>query len=242
MKADIPCFADPVPQEEKSKGKGKSSKHFNGSDETVEVVLRTVNSVNQLSIYRAAADVCEELAWEISKCSEGTGRPVAPNDSETMVMSTESSTTNQTVPTDERVQGDLLRDDEQQFVTLSVNLQLTKLCSNAGLANTVEKGQYFTTLDDTELDELEGSCREYTLLRSDQSPQVKGRIRGNSKIGPVLDVMVCYLQGRYGVEIKINSLFGDGTRSWVRIVNGTNKYVTEMSEETHIEDIGESTG
>ena len=40
----------------------------------------------------------------------------------------------------------------------------------------------------------------------------------------------------------INSIFGDGTRSWVRIVNGINKYVTEMSEETHIEDIGESTG
>ena len=40
----------------------------------------------------------------------------------------------------------------------------------------------------------------------------------------------------------INCLFGDGTRSWVRIVNGRNKFVTEMSEETHIEDIGESTG
>ena len=39
----------------------------------------------------------------------------------------------------------------------------------------------------------------------------------------------------------INSPFGDGTRSWVRIVNGINKYVTEMSEETQIEDIGEST-
>ena len=34
----------------------------------------------------------------------------------------------------------------------------------------------------------------------------------------------------------INSLFGDGTRSSVRIVNGINNYVTEMSEETHIED------
>ena len=42
-----------------------------------------------------------------------------------------------------------------------------------------------------------------------------------------------------------NSLFGDGTRSWVMIVNGINKYVTEMSEETqenHIDDIGDSTG
>ena len=39
----------------------------------------------------------------------------------------------------------------------------------------------------------------------------------------------------------INSVFGDGTRSWVRIVNGINNDVMEMSEESHTEDIGEST-
>ena len=43
----------------------------------------------------------------------------------------------------------------------------------------------------------------------------------------------------------INSLFGDGTRSWVMVVNGTNKHVTELTEETqenHIDDFGDSTG
>ena len=43
--------------------------------------------------------------------------------------------------------------------------------------------------------------------------------------------MVCYHQGRYGVEIMIESLFRDRTVLWVRIVNGINKYVTETSEE-----------
>ena len=38
-------------------------------------------------------------------------------------------------------------------------------------------------------------------------------------------------QGRYGVEILIESLFRDRTVSWVRIVNGINKYVTETSQE-----------
>ena len=38
----------------------------------------------------------------------------------------------------------------------------------------------------------------------------------------------------------INSLFGDGTRSWVRIVNWTDKDVTEMSDEIHIENIGKT--
>ena len=55
--------------------------------------------------------------------------------------------------------------------------------------------------------------------------------------------MVCYHQGRYRVEIMIESLFGDKTCFLVRIVNGINKYATETSEEAHFESIGErSTG
>ena len=50
--------------------------------------------------------------------------------------------------------------------------------------------------------------------------------------------------GRYGIEIMIPSLM-NGTCFCVMIVNGINKYVTEMTEETqddHIDYIGESTG
>ena len=49
--------------------------------------------------------------------------------------------------------------------------------------------------------------REHELLRSEESSRVRGWFRGNTKIGPVLDVNVCYHQGRYGVEIMIESLF-----------------------------------
>ena len=98
--------------------------------------------------------------------------------------------------------------------------KLTKLCSNAGFSKNIEKGQFFITLDDDTLDKLMGSCREYTLPRSDESSQVKGWIRGNTKTGPVLEVTVCYRQGRYGVEIKIEPLFRDRTCSWDRIVIG----------------------
>ena len=62
---------------------------------------------------------------------------------------------------------------------------------------------------------------------------MRGWIRGNTKIGQVLDVKVCYHQRRYCVDVVIESFFffGDKTVSWVRIVNGINKYVTETSEE-----------
>ena len=244
MKADIPLFVDPLHMKEeiwKAKGKGQLSVHFNGSDETDEVILRTVISSNQLSVYGALSEMCEELAWGISFRSKGTGKPVAPHNLETMVMPLELSTTDRISQTDVRVQGNMLREYEQKFANLTEHLHLTKLCSNAGLAKTVENVKYFTTHDDTELDRLKGSCWEYTLSRSDQSSQVKRWIRGNTKISPLLDAIDCYHLGLCGVEImiEIESFFDDKTCSWVRIVNGINKYVTEMSEETHVESIRE---
>ena len=66
---------------------------------------------------------------------------------------------------------------------------------------------------------------------------MRGWILGNTKIGPVLDVKVCFHQGRHGVEIMIESLFRDRRVSWVRIVNEINKYVTETSEEILVADV-----
>ena len=42
----------------RSKAKGKKSIHFNGSEENIELIVHTIISVNQLSIYGAV--VCNE--------------------------------------------------------------------------------------------------------------------------------------------------------------------------------------
>ena len=55
-----------------------------------------------------------------------------------------------------------------------------------------------------------------------------------TKIGPVLDAKLYPHEGRYCIDILIESLFKDQTVSWVRIVNGINKYVTETSQEIPI--------
>ena len=47
----------------------------------------------------------------------------------------------------------------------------------------------------------------------------------------LLQVAVSYHQDRYGIEIRINSLLGDGSQSWVMMCTGLNKHVTEMSQE-----------
>ena len=73
------------------------------------------------------------------------------------------------------------------------------------------------------------ACREYTLPRDEKSSDPKGCIRGNTKIGPVLEVTPSYLQGKYGVEIRIGSVNKDNSHSWVRISHGLNKLVTDLS-------------
>ena len=73
------------------------------------------------------------------------------------------------------------------------------------------------------------ACREYTLPRSDGSSQPKGWMQGNTKIGPVLEVTTSCLYGKHGVEIRIWSLSGDNTQSWVRISHGSYKFVMDSN-------------
>ena len=54
----------------RSKGHGKKSIHFNGSEENIELLLRTIISANQLNVYGAIADLCKEL----SEDSESSGK------------------------------------------------------------------------------------------------------------------------------------------------------------------------
>ena len=73
------------------------------------------------------------------------------------------------------------------------------------------------------------ACRKYTLPREEKSSDPKGWIRGNTKIGPVLEVTTSHLQGKYGVVIRIESVNKDNSHSWVRIFHDLNKMVTDLS-------------
>ena len=56
----------------RSKGHGKLSIHFAAVQETIETFFRTIVSANQLSLYGAVAEICEEY----ESLHERTGRPV----------------------------------------------------------------------------------------------------------------------------------------------------------------------
>ena len=115
---------------------------------------------------------------------------------------------------------------------LSQQNRVIKFCIEAGFWTAVDVGQYSMTKDTEEFSQFTDSvaCREYTLPRDERSSDPKGWIRGNTKIGPVLEVTTCCLQGKYGVEIRIEPVNKDHCHSWVRISNGLNKLVTELSD------------
>ena len=85
--------------------------------------------------------------------------------------------------------------------------RVMEICTDTGFLTTVEVGQYIMTKDTEEFSQFTDSvsCREYTLPRDGKSSDPKGWIRGNTKIWPVLEVTTSYLQGKYGVEIRIES-------------------------------------
>ena len=58
----------------------------------------------------------------------------------------------------------------------------------------------------------------------------KDGFKESTRIGSVLEVIATNHLGCYGVEIKIDSLHGHGSQSWVGICREMNKYVTEVSE------------
>ena len=108
----------------KSKGGGKKTIHYNGSEETVELILRTVMSVSQLSIYGAVADLCNELDPDYAESKI----------CESLVIPTESANANTTS------QGNLLQDYFKKFAELPEDQKLSKLCKDAGFLKKIEKG------------------------------------------------------------------------------------------------------
>ena len=133
-------------------------------------------------------------------------------------------------------QEDLLHKYKERVERLSQQDRLIKICVDAGFLTTVEVEQYFMTKGIGEFSQFTErvTCREYTLPRDEKSSDPKGWIRGNTKIGLVLEVTTSYLQGKYGVEIRIESVNKDNSHSWVIISHGLKELVTDLSDKEYI--------
>ena len=206
----------------KSKGHGKLSIHFAADQETSETIFRIIVFANQLSLYGAVANMCEEYESHHDR----SGRPDKVM-GQSIVLS--AIKTEVSLDCDDPTNQDLLlQQDGERIKKLSQQGKVSKFCMDAGFLSVVKMGQYFMTKDTGE-QFYAMACREYTLPRSDGSSQPSGWIQGNTKIGPVLEVTTSCLHGKHGVEIRIWSLSEDNTHSWVRISHGSNKFVMDSN-------------
>ena len=141
-------------------------------------------------------------------------------------------------------QENLLQKYKERVERLSQQDRVIMICTDAGFLKTVEVGQYFMTKHTDKFSQFTEpvTCREYTLPRDEKSTDLKGWIRGNTQIGPVLEVTTSYLQGKYGVELRIESLNKDNSHSWVRISRGLNKLVTDLINKEYDDNEQETSG
>ena len=123
----------------KSKGHGKLSIHFAADQETIETIFRIIVFANQLSLYGAVANICEEY----ESLHDRSGQPDV-----LMGQSIVLSDIKAKVPLendDPAYQNLLLQRYEERTEKLSQENRVNKFCMDAGFLNVVEIGQYFMT-------------------------------------------------------------------------------------------------
>ena len=206
------------------KGHGKLSIHFAADQKTIETIFRIIAFANQLSLYGAVANMCEEFEFH----QDRSGQPDV-----LMGQSIVLSEIKAEVPLENDIpshQNLLLQRCEKRIKLLSQENKVSKFCMDAGFVHVVEVGQYFMRKDTGDFTQFHTvACREYTLPRDDGSSQPRGWIQGNTRIGPVLEVTTSYLYGKHGIESRIWSLSEDNSQSWVRISHGSNKFVIDSN-------------
>ena len=125
----------------RSKGHGKLSIHFAATQETIATVFRIIVSANQLSLYGAVAEVCEE--YEAHHDRSGRPDKVMGQSIVLSEIKTEVLLDND----DPAYQNFLLQQHEERIARLSQTDKVSKFCMDAGFLSVVEIGQYFMTKD-----------------------------------------------------------------------------------------------
>ena len=110
----------------KSKGHGKRSIHFTADYPTIKTVFRIIVSANQLSLYGAVANMCEEFVTH----HDGSGQPDVLMGQSIVLCEIKAE-----VPLDNDIpshQNLLLQRYEERIKLLSQENKVSKFCMDAG--------------------------------------------------------------------------------------------------------------
>ena len=126
-----PIFPAPTPLSRgqlKSKGHGNLSIHYAADQETIETIFRIIVSANQLSLYGAVANICEDY----ESLHERTGRPVVMGQSSSSLVLSVIKTEVPLDCDDPAYQNFLLQQFGERTEKLSQQDKLSKFCMDAG--------------------------------------------------------------------------------------------------------------
>ena len=107
----------------KSKGHGKLSIHYSADLETIETIFRIVVSANQLSLYGAVAEMCEEY----ETLHDRSGQPVVGGQSSSSLVLSVIKT-EVLVNCDDLANKDLLLQQTRQFEQILFGCRISECC------------------------------------------------------------------------------------------------------------------
>ena len=172
----------------KSKGHRKLSIHFTAGYPKIETIFRIIISANQLSLYGAVANKCEEVEAHHDRSGEPDvlmGKSIVLSEIKAEVLLHKEDPSHHQI---------LWQRYEERIKSLSQESKVSGFCMEAGCVHVVEVEQYFMTKDTGDFRQFRSvACREYTLPRDDQSSQPKGWIQGNTRFVPFLEVTTSYI-------------------------------------------------
>ena len=119
----------------KSKGHGKLSIHFAADHQTIETVFRIIVFANQLSLYGAVANMCEEFESH----QDRSGQPDVLMGQSIVLSEIKAEFPYEN--DDPAYQNLLLQRYEDRIKSLSQTDRVSKFCVDAGFISVVENGQ-----------------------------------------------------------------------------------------------------
>ena len=196
----------------RSKGHGKLSIHFGAAQETIDTIFRIIVSANQLSLYGAVAEMCEEY----ESLHGRSGRP-------DMVM------WHSIVLSAIKTEVSLDCDDPayQNFLLQQYEERIENCHNKIDWVNFVWMQDSWVLLKWDSISwqktlEIWHNFMQWLVVNTlfqgkmDHHNQEDGS--RETKIGPVLEFTTSCLHGKHGVEIRIWSLNGDNTHSWLEFL------------------------
>ena len=141
------------------KKNGRDTIHFNADASNTELLFRIIHSVNQLSIYGAVSNWCEQFG--LTERRKGTRKTERIRDQRCINMCEITGSKTIGIPS-KQVSGSGLRENTQDFESLTETIRFTRVCELASFRRRVSAGMNYKTRPDEDdgFGQIIPQCRE----------------------------------------------------------------------------------